>query len=163
MSPPFELIQVAYNLVKKSINEETFAQQLPPGAVWTVSICKWRSVPRYPSNWSNWSNWSNCLCGDNASAIDATLSPVAFFFDLVSPNGTKLYISSPDVLMRHGDHGAHIDLWRWPMKLMATNLQISSVQSVHHRPFAEECLIDDLIEWMRILEWIFHDIPNYSC
>ena len=34
---PFELIQVAYNLVKKSINEETFAQQLPSGAVWTVS------------------------------------------------------------------------------------------------------------------------------
>ena len=38
------------------------------------------------------------------------------------------------------------------MDLLATNLQYS--QFIADLLVAEECLIDDLIEWMRILEWI---------
>ena len=98
---------------------------------WSRLDCKWCSMRRYPPN---------CLCGDNASKCNWCHSEPDFYaclFDFVSQiQAARSYISP--------DEWTYDDLWTsW--------LQIFSL-FITDLLVAEECLIDDLIEWMRILE-----------
>ena len=75
-SPALNRSQVAYNLVKKSINEQSFAQQLSSGALWTKSgLSRWvyegRSYRKTPTKGCELS----CVCkNDCISAVAALRS-----------------------------------------------------------------------------------------